>query len=283
MYYLLYGFFYLISLLPFKILYIISDGIYFFIYRVFKYRKEIVMNNLQIAFPEKTATERKNIAKKFYHNLCDTFLESVKLLSISSKQLSKRFSADYSLLHNLYQQSKSCQVYLGHSFNWEWGNAHISLSTKFNFLGVYMPIENKTVDKFFRKLRGRFGTHLLPANNMRNAMLPYRDKQYILALIADQNPGHLSKAYWIDFFGKSTPFLMGPEKTARRSNIPIILANLSKLKRGYYKCIFEILSESPATTKETEITSLFVKKIEEHIKQQPENWLWSHRRWKHSK
>ncbi len=241
------------------------------------------MSNLQLAFPEKTVEERKIIAKKFYRNLCDTFLEAIKLLSMSSKQLSKRFSADYSLLHHIYNQGKSCQIHLGHNFNWEWGNAHISLSTKFNFLGVYMPIETKSIDRFFKKLRSKFGTHLLAANNMRNAMLPYRDKQYTLALIADQNPSNLNKAHWVTFFGKQTPFLIVPEKNARRINLPVVFATIKKIKRGYYQCIFKMLAENPIDTKETEITTLFVRNIENYIKDQPENWLWSHRRWKHAR
>lgn len=283
MYYLIYGVFYLISLLPFPILYLVSDGICFFVYRIIGYRKEIVMNNLKIAFPEKTIIEHKVIVKKFYHNLCDTFLEAAKLLTLSPKQLSKRFIADYSLLHDLYNKGKNCQVHLGHSFNWEWGNAHISLHTKFTFLGVYMPIDNKAIDRFFKKLRSKFGTHLISANNMRTAMLPYRNQQYILALVADQSPGDLGKAYWIDFFGKPTPFLKGPEKGAKLSNMPVVLANIQKQKRGYYTCTFELLSENPASTKEMELTTIFANKIEQYIRQQPENWLWSHRRWKHAK
>ena len=280
MYYLLYGFFYLISLLPFPILYLLSDGIYFFVYRWVGYRREIVMNNLKTAFPEKTTAEHKAIAKKFYHNFCDTFLEAAKLLTISKKQLNKRFIGDYSLLNQLYSEGKSCQIHLGHNFNWEWGNAHISLHTKFNFLGVYMPIDNKAVNKFFINLRSKFGTILLPANNMQKAMLPYRKQQYILALVADQNPGNVNKACWIDFFGKSIPFVMGPERAARANNMPVLFANIEKQKRGYYKCSFEMLAENAATKTDMEITTAFVKKLEHNIRQQPENWLWSHRRWK---
>lgn len=280
MYYILYIFFYLISLLPFPALYLLSDGVYFFVYQCIGYRKQVVMNNLKIAFPEKTPAEHKAIAKKFYHNLCDTFLEAAKLLTISKKELNKRFTGDYTLLNQLYREGRNCQIHLGHSFNWEWGNAHISLHTKFNFLGVYMPIEHKAINKFFIHLRSKFGTILLPANNVQKAMLPYRKQQYILALVADQNPSNIKSACWVDFFGKSVPFITGPERAAKANNTPVLFANIEKEKRGYYKCTIETLTKNTAITTHMSITAAFAKKLEDTIRQQPENWLWSHRRWK---
>ena len=186
MYYVLYGF----SLMPFWFIYGVADVLFLLVYYVIGYRKSVVMDNLRHAFPESPTPELRRIARRFYRNLIDNFLESVKLLSISPRELSKRFVCDYSLMERLYAEGKSCQLHLGHTFNWEYANADFSSKTAFAFLVVYMPIGSPAVDKLFRRLRERFGTVLLPATDMKRAMIPYRNRQYVLTLVAEQNPGN---------------------------------------------------------------------------------------------
>ena len=153
MYYVVYGLLWVISLLPLKILYFLSDCIYGLIFYVFQYRKDIVMNNLLIAFPEKTEQERKQIAKKFYHNLIDTFIETIKMVSASKHFFLKRFTANWDVVNEFKQSGKNIQIHLGHNFNWEWGNAAGSQQLTMPFVGVYMPITNKILNKLFYNLR----------------------------------------------------------------------------------------------------------------------------------
>ena len=180
MYYIVYGFLWLVSLLPLRVLYVLADGIYGLLFYVFKYRKKVVMNNLQIAFPEKTEKERTKIAKKFYHNLVDYFIETIKMISIPGKRLNKRVISNTKVINDFYASGRSIQVHIGHNFNWEWGNDVFVRQTPFKFLGIYMPITNKVFDRLFYKLRSKSGTVLLPATNMRKSFLPYRNTQYVM-------------------------------------------------------------------------------------------------------
>src|SRR5438045_5175947 len=146
MYYIVFGFFYVLSLLPMRILYIISDGIYLIVYYVIGYRKKVVMKNLELAFPEKSNVERVKIAKAFYHNLLDSFIETIKLVSASRRFLEKRVSANWEVLDPLFRSGKSCQLHLGHTFNWEWGHNVLNSFTKYQVLVVYMPISNVVLE-----------------------------------------------------------------------------------------------------------------------------------------
>ncbi|HWR33833.1 MAG TPA: hypothetical protein VN451_09910, partial [Chitinophagaceae bacterium] len=149
MYYIVYGILWLISLLPLRVLYVLSDCFYGLAFYVFKYRRDVVMNNLLIAFPEKTGKERKQIAKKFYHNLIDTFIETIKIVSASKKFMRKRFTANWNVVNDLKLKGKSVQLHMGHNFNWELGTVASPPNIHFLYVGVYMPIKNKIVDKLF--------------------------------------------------------------------------------------------------------------------------------------
>lgn len=282
MYYLLYGLLYLVSLLPMRILYVISDGIYGLVYYVFGYRKDVVMGNLEIAFPEKSIAERTKIAKKFYHNFIDSFIEVVKLVSASDAWLQKRFTVDAQVLDQLYRTGKSCQIHLGHTFNWEWGQLVLTKLTNYRIMVVYMPITNANFEKLFYKLRTRSGNVFLPATNMRNAIEPYLQRQYLLGLVADQNPGNPTTAYWLNFFGRPTPFVSGPEKGARMSSLPVVFASIEKPRRGYYHATVRLGSMDASEMPEGALTHDYVRYLETVIRRNPDMWLWSHRRWKHN-
>lgn len=281
MYYLLFGFLYLLSLLPLRVLYLFSDAIYVLVYYVFGYRKQVVMNNLQIAFPEKSDAERKRIAKKFYHNFVDNFIETIKLISASKQWITDHFQLDTDPFPELYATGRKCQAHLGHNFNWEIANVAMPFQTAFDFIVVYMPIKAKAVERLFRYMRARTGSILLPATNMKKAIVPYRHRQYLLALVADQAPGSPANAYWLDFFGRPTAFVRGPERGARLGNIPVVFSRIYKTKRGRYRACFEVGAENPAELPEGELTRRYIRFLEDAIRQSPEMWLWSHRRWKH--
>ena len=266
--------------MPLRILYILSDGIYGLAFYVFKYRKDVVLNNLLIAFPLKTEKERRTIAKKFYHNLIDMFIEFLKMLSVSDKVLEKRFNANWSLINEIHSTGKSVQIHVGHNFNWEWGNLVMTKKTVFKLLAVYMPLANKIMERLFYKIRTRNGAIFLRATSMKEDFLPYQNTQYLLGLVADQNPGHPGNAWWFNFFDRPTPFLKGPAKAALQNNTAVVFAFIHKPRRGYYEAIFSPAVEITDSTTEQELTKKFVVYLEEVIKKYPDMWLWSHRRWK---
>jgi KDO2-lipid IV(A) lauroyltransferase len=238
------------------------------------------MSNLSFAFPEKTSKERTVIAKKFYKNFTDSFVETIKLISAGTNFIQKHFTGDFSVLNSLYEKGLRCQVHLGHHFNWEYGNLTLALQVKYKVLTVYMPISSKPIDRLFKKLRSKTGIFLLPATDMRNAILPYRKEQYLLVLVADQSPANPTNSYWINFFDRPTPFLKAPESGARRGNIPVVFCHFTKEKRGYYHVHFTLAAENPMHTAPGELTKKYVAYLERAIQQQPDLWLWSHRRWK---
>ena len=281
MYYIVYGFLYLLSLLPLQVLYLLSDFAFFILYYVTEYRKKVVLQNLTVAFPYKSEEEKKILAKKFYHNFTDTFIETIKLISADKNFVDRHFTFDKTVFDKIYAQGKKCQIHTGHNFNWEIANLGVAGTIPFTFLGVYMPIENKTFNRLFLKIRAKTGGVLLPATDMRNAILPYRNSQYALGLIADQSAGHLHKAFWVSFFGKPAPFVRGPESGARLGNIPVVFGHFTKKKRGYYEGHFHLEEENPKALPAGELTKRYIVYLEKVISDHPEMWLWSHRRWKH--
>ena len=266
-----------------RVLYGFSDAVHFLVFRIFGYRKDVVMQNLQVAFPEKSIVERRRIASKFYRNLIDTFIETIKMLSASDSFLQKRVSGNWEVLNEFHSTGRAIHVHMGHTFNWEWGNYIAGKTLLYKFLGVYMPVKNKALDRLFLKLRSRGGTLLLPATPTKKfiaAFHPHRNTQYLIGLAADQSPGDASKAYWLNFFGKPTAFVTGPEKAAMANNLPVFFCYISKPKRGYYEIVFTLAEENPKNLQEGQLTVQFARYLEKVIAHFPDMWLWSHRRWK---
>lgn len=280
MYYIIYGILYAISLLPFFILYGISDFFHFVVYRVFGYRKAVVMANLEIAFPEKSLKEKKLIASKFYKNLVDTFIESIKLLSISEKSFKKRATIDFQPIAELLHRGKNVQLHSGHQMNWEYGHWAIATQVSVPWLGVYMRINNKAIDRLFYKIRNKGKTVLIAAQEFKNRSHATFDKQYAMGLIADQNPGVPGSGYWLNFFNRPAPFISGPDKGARKNNTAVVFVKFVKLKRGFYHYETKLITENAAELPEGKLTLLYRDFLEETIRANPDNYLWSHRRWK---
>lgn len=281
MFYLLYGFLYLVSLLPFWILYGISDLAYILIYYCLGYRKEVVMANIALAFPEKSLAEKKLIAKKFYKNFIDNFIEIIKLLSISKRQLRKRFVGEFDTVNKYYATGRNMQLHAGHFFNWEYASLLFSVESKYPVLLVYMPVMNKAMDKIFYKLRSRFGAKMIAATSFLKDFKPYSKGRFSLIMVGDQSAGNTETAYWLPFFDTLTPFVTGPEKSARLNNAIVLYGHYQKVKRGYYYLKFYVITEDPRSLKEGEITKRLISFVEDNIKDQPEIYLWTHRRWKH--
>lgn len=280
MYYILYAILYLFSILPLRVLYFISDGCYLLIYYILGYRKDVVMQNLLIAFPEKTVDERKRIAKNFYHLFIDSMIETIKLLSASDAFFEKRFTGNWELVDRFYKTGRSVQLHLGHNFNWEWGNVVLQKHISYQFLGVYMPIKNKAMNRLFFKMRSRSGGKLLSAKNMAREFLPYRNEKYCLGFVADQNPGKAKSCLWVDFFNRKTAFTIGPAKNAIKYDTVVIFAHIIRLRRGYYEVTFSVAAQHPKETTDNALTEKFADYLENVIRNNPPMWLWSHRRWK---
>ena len=280
MYYLIYGFLYIISLLPFFALYAISDFISFLLFKVFKYRLNVVLINLDIAFPNKTSDEKLKIAREFYRNLTDTFLETIKLISISEKDMAKRITVDFSVCDRIMKSGNSIQFISGHQMNWEYAHYAFAKHFREKWIGIYMKINNKPLDRIFLKIRQNFDCTLISAQDFKNRVKTLYPSQYALALVADQNPGWPGKSNWLNFFGKPAPFITGPEKGARLKNPAVVFVNFIKEKRGYYKFTETLITEHGADLKNGQLTLIYRDLLQQAIQEQPSNYLWSHKRWK---
>ncbi len=280
MYYLIYGLLYLISLLPFFVLYGLSNLIFFFLYHVTGYRKKVVQSNLDQAFPEKSEAEKNAIAKQFFKNLADTFVEMVKLLSISKKQFAKRAQMDVELVHHYMQQGRNVQVHLAHQMNWEYGHRAMATLIDYPYVAIYLKIINRSLDRLFYKLRTVGSAQMVAVQDMKGRGPDVFRHQYLLGLIADQNPPVPKVSYWLNFFGRPAPFATGPDKMARANDTVVFFCTLEKLRRGYYRFPFTLITAHGGQMKEGELTLLYRNFLENAIRAQPDNYLWSHRRWK---
>ncbi|MFN8242764.1 MAG: lipid A biosynthesis acyltransferase [Ferruginibacter sp.] len=280
MYYIVYPLLYLVSLLPFFILYGISDAVAFLLHTVFRYRRGVVAGNLAIAFPEKSLAEREAIARKFYQYFTDTFIETIKCISISRKQLEKRNSGNAAFFNQLLAEGRNIYVLGGHQFNWEYGSLFYALHLTIPVTAVYMPIASKALDKIFYDIRTRNGSIFVSATAFKEQMNEMASRQFILALAADQNPGAPQFAYWLKFFGRLTPFVTGPEKGAIRNNAAVVFVNFKKIKRGHYHFEPVLLTGEPQGHPEGTLTCLYRDALEKSIRNDPANYLWSHRRFK---
>ncbi|HEU0228487.1 MAG TPA: lipid A biosynthesis acyltransferase [Arachidicoccus soli] len=282
MYYFVYSLLYVISLLPFWALYGMSDFCAFLLYRILKYRRNVVLGNLAIAFPEKSSAELEFIAKEFYKRFSDNFIELIKLLSLSEKQIQQRFVCDFNTLNSLYNEGLSVDIILGHSFNWEWANLAYAMQNPFIQLVVYAHVNNRTLERLMLKIRARFGTKLIDTYRFKEQFKPYATQQKAFILVADQSPRFVDNAFWLDFFGKKSAFAKGPDTNARLANNAVIFCHIKRLKRGFYTTELIVLTKAARELSRGDITKKTAAFIEHIIRHDPPNYLWSHRRWKHS-
>lgn len=278
------GLFKAFSYLPWFVFYGLSNVAYIILYYVAGYRRKVVMDNLKQAFPEKTEAARILIAKQCYRNICDTFMETLKLISISEKALCQRVELENGdLLADLLSRGKTINLIAGHFLNFEMGNlATMLLVRPYSFIGVYMPLKSFVFEKIIFDMRSRFGTIMLPATRFRESFQPYEDKQHVLGLVGDQSTGNLHNAYWMSFFGKVTPFAKGPYTGSHKRNTALVLFSIHHLRRGYYKMHFQLLTESAGNTHPHTLALQTRDWLEETIRRYPADYLWTHRRWKRS-
>ena len=284
-YYITLPFIYLLSLLPFPLLYLLSDGLYLLLYYVIGYRKKVVSENLRNAFPEKTPAEIIILQKKFYRYFCDLLLETFKTLTISRANMLKHSSIDPAaekLFNDFEAEKKNLIIVMGHKGNWEWTGNTFSLACKHKLYVIYHPLANKYFDKLIYKMRTRFGSNFIPMKDTLRYIIKIKNELNAIGFIADQSPNPDS-AYWMNFLNQDTPVFMGTEKIAKMVKYPIVYASVKRVSRGYYILSAEVLQYPPYTGPEGDLTELHTKKLEADILSQPETWLWTHKRWKHKR
>lgn len=282
---ILIGFLIAISYFPFWILYGISDFLYLVMRFVVKYRYKVITENLQHAFPEKTKKEISEIRNKFYSHFCDVFLESIKIYSISDKEIAKRVEiTGTGVANDFYANKKSIIAMAFHYNNWEW-TTFVQSKLKHQILSVYNPIRgNSALENFLVHNREKWGSKCVPVHKTARTALEYKSKGILtgLWLAADQTPPANSK-FWTIFLNQETPFFSGPEKLAANSNLPVFFQHTKKVGRGKYVIEYSLLFENPAEVEQKDILLTYIRKCEEIIRAEPAYYLWSHRRWKHTR
>ena len=266
---------------PFWLLYLQSGIVYFLMYYVFGYRKKVVWNNLKKTFPEKSESELKKITKGFYKNLSDITVESIKGLSMSKKTLLKRYKVlNPEILDKYYNQNKSVIAVASHYANWEWGVLCLSLQFKHKSVGLYKPLSNKYIDNSMKESRAAWGMNLLSIYETSKYIEIKNTEPSIYFMVSDQSPSIVEKAYWINFLNQDTACLHGVENYAKKFDLPVVYGHVNRVKRGYYELSVSLVESNPKETAEGEITKAYMKILEDYILNKPENWLWSHNRWK---
>lgn len=284
-YILLYPLLKLISLLPFRLLYVLSDFVYLIIYYVVGYRKKTVRHNLRLALPHLSDQERLKIEKASFRHLCDMFLEMIKTMSISRKEIDSRFTYEnLDVYLNLEKKQKSIALMCAHYASYEWV---ISMNSKITFEGfaIYKKIANKYFDKLVRDIRSRFKATLITTKEtIKTIEDNYRTKHLgVYGFASDQSPKANKVAHWGTFMEIETPIHTGAEMLAKKFDMNVIFLKVKKIKRGFYRASFEILTENASSVPDYQISDSFMKKVEEQILEAPEYYLWTHKRWKHTK
>ena len=287
LYYLIYGCWYLLSLLPLCVHYVLSDALYFLVYRLLHYRVKVVRKNISESFPEKDASELRHIERGFYHWFCDYIVESVKLLTMSQRQMKRRLVfKGTDVVDRVVAEGQSCAVYLGHYCNWEWITSLPLWVTPAAQCGqIYHAIENPLFDRLFLRLRQRFGAVCIPMAETLRRIIKYRQegRPVVIGYIGDQVPFWNNIHHWCQFLNHDTPVLTGTERLARQTGHAVFYMDVRRVRRGYYEAEFQLISREPKQLAEYEVTDEYFRRLEASIRRDPACYLWSHNRWKRTR
>lgn len=273
--------FYLVSLLPFPVLYLFSDLLYLILFYVVKYRRKVVQQNLANSFPDRPLYERQAIEKKYYKYLSDLIVESIKMYSMSREEMLRRFKyVNFEVVDKYFKENRVVIAVTAHYGNWEWGSPSISLVNPTPSLVVYKPQTDKLFEELINKMRSKFGSIMVPMKLTLRKVLEYKGKPSMLVLVGDQTPPQEESQFFAPFLNQPTAIFLGIEKIAKMANAPVIYFHIDRVKRGYYTASLKTLFENPKETADHEITLAHTRELERIIQQKPELWLWSHKRWK---
>ena len=272
-----------LSLLPYPLLYLLSDIIFLIMYRVIGYRKEVVFTNLKNSFPNKSKQELKKIMSDFYRHLCDIIMESVKGFTISEKQLRKRLIIKNPEFSNYFADKGQSIIFVGgHYNNWEICAQAFAMYSNHKCIGIYKPLSNAFINEKIYTSRSKYGMHLI---SMKQTKKSFEDGDEPKAIVfgSDQNPANPKRAHWMQFLNQDTSVLFGVERYAKEYNWPVVFVSISKVKRGHYEVEYSLITDKPTEQPHGKITEDFTKRLEQDIINQPQYWLWSHKRWKHKR
>jgi len=287
MFYILYVFIWIITWLPLRVLYLISDIFFPVVYYIVGYRKNVVRLNLTRSFPDKTVKERRTIERRYYHFLCDLIVETIHEMHISEKDILRRMT--FGNLQDIVEQNalnKSVMIMTAHYGNWEWLLAFsLYLPEKQPSNPIYKRLRNERFDKLFHQLRSRYGAKLIEKKDLLRVMFKFQKEKQVANfwMISDQTPNGKNLHYWTTFLNQDTATVTGTEQLARKFDYPVFYAEINRVKRGYYHCEFIPITLEPTKTAEFEISEQYMRLLEKSIEAHPEFWLWSHRRWKYQR
>lgn len=275
------------ALLPMPVLYVLSDILYLIIYRVVRYRLRIVRRNMKYSFPEKTEKELRQTEREFYRHFSDYIVETIKLAHISLKEIRERARLNNpELIDRLMEEGHTCvMLVMGHYGNWEWFTHSPSSFADARVCQIYRPLRSKIFDRLFISLRTQFGAYGIKKNDtVRDIIHLKKDGvRSVVLFIADQTPSIANIHYWTNFLNRETPMYTGPERIARKMDLPVLFVDAKKIRRGYYTVDFEIITTTPRETPEFWITEQYARRMENCILRNPACWLWTHKRWKHKR
>ncbi|MGC6438067.1 MAG: lysophospholipid acyltransferase family protein [Flavobacteriaceae bacterium] len=280
---LIYPFLWLVSILPFRLLYVVSDGLYVFLYHIVGYRRKTVMNNLELVFPEKSNAERKRIAKRFYHHLCDMILEAIKSINISVDDMKARFKfTNIEVIKDYEKRKQSIALMCAHYGSWEWIFILQAYTSHLTF-AIYKRLNNKYFDKLVRKIRARYDSYLITTKESIDVLKENKAKGLLTinGFAADQSPKKYKAYHWTKFMGIEVPVHTGAEMISKKLDMPMVFFSVKRVKRGFYETTFQTLTDSPKDYDDYVITDKFMALVERQIYEAPEYYLWTHKRWKH--
>ncbi|MFY9307464.1 MAG: lysophospholipid acyltransferase family protein [Bacteroidia bacterium] len=270
-----------ISLLPFPVLYFISDFLYLLIYHIVGYRKKVVISNIQNSFPEKTEKDCIKISKLFYRHFCDLVVESLKAFTISERQVQKRVVCRHPELIDMYfEQNRSVIIAGGHYNNWELFAVAVDKIIKHDTVGIYTPLRNKFFDDKMRSTRSKYGLQMVATREVKRFFEENKHRLTATIFGVDQSPSNPKSAYWMTFLNQETGVQFGTEKFAKEYGYPVLYGRLNKVKRGHYELEFVLVTDNPGQMAYGEITEKVTRLLEKDIQAGPQYWLWTHRRWK---
>lgn len=282
-FWLSYPFIQVLARTPFALLWLLSDALYVIVYHGIGYRKAVVRENLRRSFPEKPPEELRAIERRFYRWFCDLWLETLKTLTLPPAEVERRMTVEDSpALRRHFNDRRSVILVMGHLGNWELGGARFSLLGLHQLFVIYHPLSNTHFERLIVRMRTRMGTRLLAMNDTLRGMLANRSQLTATAFIADQSPPP-EGAIWVEFLHQDTPVFAGTERIARKLGQPVLYVHITRERRGFYRMRIDELVADPAHTAPGEVTRLHTARLEQDIRQQPELWLWTHRRWKHQR
>jgi KDO2-lipid IV(A) lauroyltransferase len=282
-YILIYPILWLISILPFRLLYAFSDVLYLFVYKIFGYRKSTVQNNLKLVFPDKSQKEISEITGKFYHHLCDMIVEAIKSLTISKSEMQKRYKfPNVELINELEEKQRSIILMCAHYGSWEWIFI-LQTYVKHKGYAVYKRLANKYFDRLVKRIRAKYNSHLITTKETLKVLgeCKRNGELTINGFVSDQSPKANKAFHWNEFMGIKVPMYTGAEMLAKKLDMTVVFFSVKRIKRGYYETTFKTIAENPNDFKDYEITDLFFKLVEEQIRNEPQYYLWTHKRWKH--